>query len=291
MMLFVMWIIAILLGVIVRDEVVVGCNYGLELSCPGKSCRDVYHRNSGARGNSGLYIINTNRLHVVYCDMELECGGEKGWMRIASVDAANDSCPSGWNRITSPAAACRAITDMAGCHSSHFPTHNVPYNRVCGMVIGYQKGSTDGFGSYHYPSRSINGPYLDGVSITYGITRKHIWSYVIGHSKTVKYDPVSPACPCSQFPGQSPPSFVHEHYYCESGRLLDTGLTPYYTDDPVWDGNGCPTENSCCSDPSLPWFYHQIPLTVNKNFEVRICYDEPFSNEGVLVKQFQLYVQ
>jgi len=60
--------------------------------------------------------------------------------------------------------------------------------------------------------------------------------------------------------------------------------------DPVWNGKGCFSENSC-SQPSLPWFYRQIPLTTGEAIETRICHDEAFVNEGVLVQELQLYVQ
>lgn len=57
---------------------------------PGKSCANIYQINKAARGNSGLYWIETtssNGSVQVYCDMELECGGHKGgWMRIAKFD-------------------------------------------------------------------------------------------------------------------------------------------------------------------------------------------------------------
>ena len=71
--------------------------------------------------------------------MSLECGGEKGWMRIANINATGgDNCPRGWRKITSPTRACRASSDNAGCYSAHFTTYNIPYSRVCGMVVGYQ---------------------------------------------------------------------------------------------------------------------------------------------------------
>ena len=88
-------------------------------------------------------------------------------MRIAHITNGG-SCANGWRKITSPVAACRVPSDNAGCYSAHFITYNIPYSRVCGMVVGIQKGSTDGFASLHYSSQSINGPYVDGVSITYG---------------------------------------------------------------------------------------------------------------------------
>ena len=65
----------------------------------------------------------------------------------------------------------------------------------------------------------------------------------------------------------------------------------YYTSDSVWDGTGCSSENSCCAQPNLPWFYRQIPLTTRKDIEARICRDEAFDNEDVLVRELQLYIQ
>ena len=153
--------------------------YGLCTKLPGKYCGDIYQLNPTSHGKSGYYVVQAgDRPLFVYCDMELECGGEKGWMRITDTDLSNgDDCPNGWRKITSPVPACRASSDNAGCYSVQFSTDRVPYSRVCGMVIGYQKGSTDGFRA---TSHSINGPYVDGVSIIYGIPRRHIWSYGIG---------------------------------------------------------------------------------------------------------------
>ena len=220
--------------------------------------------------------------------MTLECGGEKGWMRIADVNPAKGECPNGWRKITTPVAACRAPNDNAGCFSTYFPTHNIPYSRVCGMVIGIQKGSPDGFvpGPLH---PSIDLPYLDGVSITYGNPRKHVWSYGAGVSE--HYSPVTYTCPCSQHRGQLPLPFVREHYYCEAGTAGGLQFGHYFTDDPLWDGKGCGSKNTCCVDPDLPWFFRQLPLTHGDDIEARICYDQQYSDESVLVKEARFYVQ
>ena len=113
------------------------------------------------------YWINTTTgVHQVYCDKELECGGHKGgWVRIADLDISRgDECPSGWTKITTPVAACIAPSSNAGCYSTNFSTLTIPYSKVCGMAVGYQSETTDGFASLQL----INGPYVDGVSITYG---------------------------------------------------------------------------------------------------------------------------
>ena len=294
MMALVKWSIVALLVIVDRINLVVGCNYGFALSCPGKSCLDIYQKNPSSRGVSQQYIIRIDEhLRFVYCDMILECGGEKGWMRIANINAAGgDSCPSGWRKITSPTKACRAPSNNAGCYSTHFTTYNAPYSRVCGMVVGYQKGSTDAFAVVNFSTRLIDDPYVDGVSITYNTPRKHIWTYGIGFSEKANHLPMYPSnCPCTQYPGRLPPSFVHDNYYCESGSLNNPSDENYYTADPVWDGKDCSSKNSCCSEPSLPWFYRQIPLIAKEDIEVRICHDEAFANEDVLVRELQLCIQ
>ena len=282
------WLVAVLAVVVTVVTSQSNPQYGTVPTLPGKSCRDIYQLNPSAHGKSGYYVINVgDRPLFVHCDMELECGGEKGWMKVASADVAKNSCPHGWKKITSPVVACRAPTDDAGCYSAQFSTHQVPYSRVCGMVIGYQKGSTDGFHGYYSPSKAIDSTYVDGVSITYGTPRKHIWTYALGNNEQGGHA----SCPCSKNGGGLPPSFVHENYYCESASYDKPNFETYFTSDPVWDGKGCPSLNSCCSEPNLPWFYRQIPLTSDKNIEARICQDQVIGDEGVLVKEIKLYVQ
>ena len=265
---------------------------GILQSTPGHSCSGVYQFNKASRGASGNYWINTTTgVHQVYCDMELECGGHKGgWMRIADLDTSRgDDCPSEWTKITTPVVACIATdnTSSSGCYSTYFSTLSIPYRKVCGMTVGYQKDYTDGFAGVHFSSRTINGPYVDSVSITYGTPRRHLWTYAVGFSD--KSNQPNFNCPCAKFPGPLPPSFVHDYYYCESGTEVNGRGN--YIDDPVWDGEGCSDENACCADPNLPWFYRQIPLTASEDIETRICRDSPSIDEDILIRELQLYIQ
>ena len=208
---------------------------GMLQSSPGRSCDDIYQINKASRGVSGLYWINTTSgIHQVYCDMELQCGGHKGgWTRVAQFDTSQgDPCPTGWTLITTPGAnpknVCRS-GDFIGCHSTIFTTYNTSFYKVCGQVRGYQKGNTNAFRARN----SINEAYVDGVSITLGDPRKHVWTYAIGisdsGSATVSY------CPCASRQGADPPTFVSDHYYCESGDTGGDNERAYYTTDPVWE--------------------------------------------------------
>ena len=156
------------------------------------------------------------------------------------------------------------------------------------MVIGYQKGTPNRF----YPGMgdvSINTHYLDGISITYGTPRKHVWSYAAGFSERYFYRHVN--CPCSVGSGALPPPFVRDNYYFESGTTGGVQHARYFISNPLWDGYGCSSKDNCCTHPNLPWFYRQIPLTSRENLEARICYDQGFADESVPVKEIQLYVQ
>ena len=39
--------------------------------------------------------------------------------------------------------------------------------------------------------------------------------------------------------GASPPNFVGSDYYCESGLNAPPWRNALYSDDPLWDGQGC----------------------------------------------------
>ena len=130
-----------------------------------------------------------------------------------------------------------------------------------------------------------------GVSITFGSPCKHRRSYAVGLSDDQNHP--SANCPCAKYPGPTPPAYVGRHYYCESGNTGDfVGEDAIvHNNDPLWDGAGCLSENSCCYDAGMPWFFRQFPATTTEDIEVRICYDEGFNNEGTVVEQLQLYVQ
>ena len=90
------------------------------------------------------------------------------------------------------------------------------------------------------------------MSITLGDPRKHVWTYAIGvsdsGSATISY------CPCASRQGTDPPTFVSDHYYCESGDTGGNDEDAYYTTGPVWDGLDCSVSVDCCTHPDMPWF-------------------------------------
>ena len=107
-------------------------------------------------------------------------------MRTANIDMTdvNNNCPQGLiESIHSSKRMCTCSNAHAGCSSVTFSTHNLSYTKVCGRARGYQFKHTDGFGSYTADGTTLNSYYLDGLSITYGSPRNHIWSFAAGVSK------------------------------------------------------------------------------------------------------------
>ena len=133
-----------------------------------------------------------------------ECG-DGLWYRVAYLNMTDPSqqCPSVWREYnTSGVRACgRPVSDGRSCPAT-FYTIDRQYSRVCGRVIGYQVGSPDGFfqsGWLDY----LNQAYMDGVSITHGDPRHHIWSYAAGVYEN-KPSFTATSCPCSLSPGTEP---------------------------------------------------------------------------------------
>ena len=255
------------------------------------SCQELYQCNPTLP--SGYYNITTPQVvERVYCEMNTRnCGNTAGgWMRAAYIDMTdeNNTCPQGLiESIHSSKRMCTRSNAQAGCSSITFSTHNLPYTKVCGRARGYQFQHTDGFGSYTADGTSLNSYYLDGLSITYGNPRNHIWSFAAGVSKDHYYSVSN--CPCAPT-NQAPaaPPFVGRNYFCESGN---SGLieAQWYLDDPLWDSRGCASGSTCC-ERGGPWFTTTLGPEVRDDIEVRMCSDEIKSYEGVGLDQLEILI-
>lgn len=245
-----------------------------------KSCQEIYSKGERA---SGKYKIDADgRGSVqVYCDMT--AGG--GWMRIVNINASRNRCPNGFSRITNPLTVCTLKQGGGGCISAHFGTHGVAYSEVRGYAYGNQYGSPDAF--YPGQSTSINGAYVDGISVTYGTPRQHVWTYAIGMFQNKFQDESN--CPCARYPGHSPPSFVGNDYYCDSGVEGNEWRHDWYSDR-LWDGH-CHYRSHCCSRSSMPFFVKNIGTTTTAPLEVRLCQDSPTSDENIGLHQMELFIR
>ena len=169
------------------------------------SCKEIKERQP--LSPSGVYLLaNSTATYSAYCNMDELCGSGGGWTRLAYLDMTDstENCPSGFRLYQSGGVrACGRTTSSGGsCISVEFPSNGISYSEVCGRVVGYQYGSTDASDPSHGNSEShndINSYYVDGVSITRGSPRQHVWTLMAGlHEATTARNNGKYNCPCSQ---------------------------------------------------------------------------------------------
>ena len=265
------------------------CNFWCERFAT--SCKDLYQCNPALP--SGYYNITTTQgVERVYCVMNTTtCGNiTGGWMRAAYIDMTvqSNSCPQGLTyTVESSTRMCtRSHTIDIGCSSVTFPTHGIPYTKVCGRALGYQYSETAAFFTYHHRGQTLDSAYVAGLSVPYGSPRSQIWTFAAGYSKDYSY---SYNCPCaSPYPGITAPPFVGENIFCESGNSGPLEAQ-WYLDDPLWDSQGCASESTCC-DRDGPWFTTTLSQEVRDDIEVRMCSSHLLHSENIGVEELEIYI-
>ena len=266
---------------------------------PADSCRDVTY--------SGYYWVRSSNGTAVqvYCNMDRVCGCNSTgrWMRVAYLNMTDPSqqCPSTWTlqtRSSEPRRLCGRGSGGASCKSVTYSTFGINYSHVCGRVIGYQYYSTDAFHFFGQVPQTMESYYVNGISLTHGSpgARQHIWTFVAGLVENNPSSYPQYSCPCADRATALSlvPSFVGNDYFCESGNPNSGYSNTLYSNDPLWDGQGCGAV-SCCelSYPlglTPPWFCKQLPQATTDDIEVRICSDQGSVNEGTPVELIEIYV-
>ena len=136
---------------------------------------------------------------------------------------------------------------------------------MCGFARGYNSRTTDGFTWRPVGGWTINQTYVDGLSITYGNPRQHLWTMAAGCSSSYSN--------ANQI--RTAPSFIANHLYCD-------------TNNPLWYKGDClgSSTPSCNEDR---WFHRVIEQT-QADIEVRWCCDEPKSNEDIYTDLLEIWV-
>ena len=244
---------------------------------------------------SGYYHIGG---HDVYCHMDTLCGSEGPWTRVAYLDMtyASESCPPGFklhiykNETTRVCGRQKSTT--GSCQSAYFSTNNMSYSQVCGRVIGYQRvpeeNDPNSSPNYMYDG-NIDSYYVDGVSITHGYPRQHIWTLMSGFDQKSKNDKKK-YCPClGNSSANATQGVTGDDYYCESKTILENGL---HTEEPLWDGQGCDdADTKCCQPAGIPWFHKVLSVNTTDYIELRVCDNDGTSIEDTPVSYYEIYIQ
>ena len=261
---------------------------------PASSCKEIIELEP--KSPSGYYWLRASNGSAVrmFCDMTRTCGGVTGgWMKVAELDMTNTAqqCPSSLSALSpSGKRLCSREVDDAGCSSVNYPTQGIGYSEVCGKVIGYQFGSPDAAAGLVFKDKSIDGPYIDGVSLTHGSPKQHIWSFLAALSEDTEATVSTCYCTNKNNRGPLPPSFVGEDYFCDTGNRKWIGAHQF-EDSPLWDGAGCGSTNECCTFNNPPWFYKSLAQGTSDDIEMRVCRDQGSGDEDVYIEKIDIFVR
>ena len=239
-------------------------------------------------------LLRESVIPLLQLPNNFSCGGSTGWRRVAYLNMSDpyNRCPSVWQEITTPHRVCgRKSASTASCEGLNYTIGGEQYNQVCGRIIGYQIGSP---GSFLGVDRLIDSYYLDGVSVTHGSDRQHIWSFAAGGDEG-NGTTNTHTCPCVAKSNNDKeiPSFVEHNYFCESGLTQWNGTSGVFwpNGDPLWDGQNCGSASTCCTFNSPPWFDVQLLSPTTDDIEVRICGDNGITDEDTPIQFMELYVK
>ena len=269
------------------------------LLCAAVVDGQVYHIpavNMATRGNSvcppdghmaAIKSELSNRLSdMLTMDMRFTCGSS-GWKRVAFLNMTdpNQTCPDTWRLYeqNSVRACGRQESIIASCDSIFYSSDGYAYSNVCGRITGYQYASPDTSG--HTPDHAIDVAYIDGVSVTYGKPRKHIWSFygsIDAHRCCGNHVDIVDSL-----------GFVGNNSFCDTGNPTNAPWqNSLFTEHPLWDGSAkCAHSDTCCAPGAGPWFYTSLPLPTMADIEVRICGDQETEDEDTPVELVEIYVK
>ncbi len=265
---------------------------GLNSNFPAVSCAEIYENNENAQ--NGYYFISiSDEITRSFCRFDFQTSGQlQGWELLTSLDMNNPdtNCPSEFQMVEHESGVryCRKNSDSNGCTAITYP-HNRPIKRLYGRVHGIQRGTPDIFDGIF--DRTIEGDYLNGISLTYAHPRQHIWSF-IGYTSAAY-----PNCPCSTNPTISTADYIGENYFCESGTAdLEVDPAETFVNDPIWDGQNCEStqDPGCCTRGDLgngEWFYREFEVPFTPVVELRICTDQTIADEDIGLQLVELYIQ
>ena len=170
-----------------------------------------------------------------------------------------------------------------GCKSITFTSGGQNYRAVCGVAEAYAYGSLDAFGYLHLSIQTINQAYVDGLSITHGSPRQHLFTYAAALTMG--------GCPCKG--GRNPPSFVGNDYYCGDDVLApgESWQRKWYPDIVLWhEAINC--SDVTCRNDARPWFsVDTVGGPTSDDVEVRSCQDQTYIDEAVGIAHLEIYVR
>ena len=261
---------------------------------------------SSAIVHSHQWIIGT--AVQAYCNMDRQCncitGSSGGWSRVAYLNTTDTTqqCPPAWTEIIEPVRTCgRSQLVIHGCLSTVYSSYGITYSHVCGRITRFQYGGTRAFYGYNSQGHlTIEEPFVDGVVITHGSVKQHIWTFAAALSEDPFYSP-NVQCPCTDVQNAGTgnttiPPFVGDDYFCETAITSSSFLNELYPYDPLWDGKNCGSGSTCCEFNNPPYLCKNLSEATADDIKVRLCANKDSSQasreeEDTPIQLIEIYIQ
>ena len=222
---------------------------------------------------AGLYLIRKfgGTFTRQYCDPSRpnsSCKGISGPWRIVEHFASNSTayrgCPNGLVAAGNNSRFCKRPQAEKGCTSVFYQSDGLGYSQVCGNINAYRVGSPDGFSPIDRDGmQGIEDVYVDGVVLTYGSPRNHIWTFAATMNS------------CNEC-GVGKPNFIGSDFTCSSTANCGGGEPCLF-----WSGPQCTGNDT---------FYKNLSGVINEDIELRVCRDQIVGDEDFLLQLIKIYV-
>ena len=199
------------------------------------------------------------------------------------MDLPDASCPSPLQLRTIGSNRLCEKTTGSSCASVTISTGGQSYTKVRGKVAAYAYRSLDAFRRLGGAGSGIDDPYVDGISITHGSPREHVWTYA-GGSTNLDF-----TCPeiGNDRDITKQPAFVGKDYFCVVAGYLVQQDSDRFFNVPIFT-----TLGNCVGDcPDDLTFCVTLDESTSDDLELRLCTDQSKTDEDIFLKSYDFYVQ
>lgn len=214
---------------------------------------------------------------------------QAGYVTVLNVTAGTSgSCPSPLNLTTDPSndsvcvrggfpASSLTLNASAAMESHAYLKGLRVFTQIRGSAVLYQKGTDDAFQTGLRNSSLDSDNYVDGISLTLGSPRIHMYTIALGNSYDIDLA-TSGMCPCASqtrtaacgAAATAAPSFIGDDWVCDSGNYGMMGTS--------WEAR------------SMTFSFSRTVSQTHDSLELRVMADQPVSNEDIGIQSFLLEV-
>jgi hypothetical protein len=201
--------------------------------------------------------------------------------------APDDECPAPFVADASGVGCIAAAPDNVVSLIVEAP---LPFTRVQGRIEAVARGDLEAFGGG--VQASLDNVYVDGVSVTVGDPRTHVFTMAVGTAG-------AGACPCGT--GAPAPAYVGEGMLCEDRPAAgpdgdgdgdgddDDDGGEFDVDNVLFDDDA---RNAACTQAFVPHeFDVALPAASTGPIEVRVMVDGDDPNEAIALQRLEIRVR